>query len=850
MGATAYQKPSSGIGESDLSNSVNMSLDLADTAVQASVIGELYPEINPGEYATTEEVNSAINATKAEFSQLQQKVSDISTGKYYGYYASANDLPDDVDVDGFAYVGTGPTYTIYNCQSGAWTSSGLTVNQSPIGNDDDINQDTSGKLQFADRVYNAQQPDGMGYVILRKNKTFASQVTAANTIYEIRYDFDLDNASVTIPAGCVLKFNGGKVTNGYLQGKLANDEIYLSWFNGSVAALSKLDLSNSTVIFDINVVFDGTFVLKDVSHLKIEGNKKTITRASGSFFLCQGVVNDIEVCNFRCNGNLNGDFFAMSTNTVSSNINVHDNHIETIRTGISFNAHNRNENENGSCENCIAENNTVIGNHISNSVQYYGIHLANANNCVVRGNVIKRVGRHSIYHAYGHYNEISENTIEENGYGIDTAHYPALNIIRDSKHIIVRNNVFRNNNGPDVQIMGAAYDSDVTLPLDTNVNGVNVYGNSFYHSVQMSWPGKYNIVVGRPSDNYNTENVVIAENTFVKSSVSGKYAVHIETVKNVNILKNDFYLNDSSAIIIDFAATLDPAKSSVFVRENRFYSSGQLSNYVYLFPEDSAITVADFYACIHIKENEYCGRRGASGVNYALYPSHTLSNLKNYANLEMGAIVRFETTNFYADNFVPNTGYYNVVGDILLVFNQYGTTSTSRNVMGFVCAAAGNPGTWRPFGFNAMNFDTFTTGEGYPSGSWNGRMYQAKSILAVAFGNNWYRGDGYAAMNKEGTRLLVNNGTTDNRPSLNGGYDPLYLGFRYYDRTIGKVLHWCHDRWEEADGALAGVSRSGPTTSRPAASAIYDGFVFFDTTLGKPVYWNGSDWVDAIGTVV
>ena len=46
----------------------------------------------------------------------------------------------------------------------------------------------------------------MGYVILRKNKTFAEQVTKTNTIYEIRYDFDLGGESVTIPEDCVLKF--------------------------------------------------------------------------------------------------------------------------------------------------------------------------------------------------------------------------------------------------------------------------------------------------------------------------------------------------------------------------------------------------------------------------------------------------------------------------------------------------------------------------------------------------------------------------------------------------------------------------------------------------------------------
>lgn len=54
----------------------------------------------------------------------------------------------------------------------------------------------------------------MGYKVLDPTKTFASQVTAENTIYEIRDVFDINGGSVTIPTGCTLKFNGGKLFNG------------------------------------------------------------------------------------------------------------------------------------------------------------------------------------------------------------------------------------------------------------------------------------------------------------------------------------------------------------------------------------------------------------------------------------------------------------------------------------------------------------------------------------------------------------------------------------------------------------------------------------------------------------
>lgn len=70
-------------------------------------------------------------------------------------------------------------------------------------------------LKFADRAYNPGTHVGMGYKILRRNiidgKNILTQemINQPDTIYEIRYDFDLDGAEISIPEGCILKFNGG-----------------------------------------------------------------------------------------------------------------------------------------------------------------------------------------------------------------------------------------------------------------------------------------------------------------------------------------------------------------------------------------------------------------------------------------------------------------------------------------------------------------------------------------------------------------------------------------------------------------------------------------------------------------
>ena len=105
-------------------------------------------------------------------------------------------------------------------------------------------------LKFANRSYNSQNPNGMGYKILRNDSTFAEQVTEANTIYEIRYDFNLNGLSVSIPAGCILRFNGGKLSNGSL---IFNDT---SIDAANIQIFDSVNLSG-TIVGQFNVLWNG-----------------------------------------------------------------------------------------------------------------------------------------------------------------------------------------------------------------------------------------------------------------------------------------------------------------------------------------------------------------------------------------------------------------------------------------------------------------------------------------------------------------------------------------------------------------------------------------------------------------
>ncbi|MEE1234194.1 MAG: hypothetical protein UHS50_00750, partial [Bacteroidaceae bacterium] len=77
----------------------------------------------------------------------------------------------------------------------------------PVGARDRVDSSALNRLPSA---------HGMGYVVLGKDKTFAEQVTQENTIYEIRYDFDLEGRNVSVPKKAIFDFRGGSLANGRL----------------------------------------------------------------------------------------------------------------------------------------------------------------------------------------------------------------------------------------------------------------------------------------------------------------------------------------------------------------------------------------------------------------------------------------------------------------------------------------------------------------------------------------------------------------------------------------------------------------------------------------------------------
>lgn len=129
--------------------------------------------------------------------------------------------------------------------------SGNTITNYP--DDEDLTVDGV-NLKLKDREYDKDNFSGLGRVILRKNimtvdgqpKNILSQdmINKENTIYEIRYDFDLNGNEITIPEGCVLDFQGGSLSNGNIIGSFTKINSGICFIFNNIVLKEKWNINN------------------------------------------------------------------------------------------------------------------------------------------------------------------------------------------------------------------------------------------------------------------------------------------------------------------------------------------------------------------------------------------------------------------------------------------------------------------------------------------------------------------------------------------------------------------------------------------------------------------------------
>lgn len=112
---------------------------------------------------------------------------------------------------------------------------------------EDLTEAGNGTIKFADKEYSKTSFSGLGRIYLRKNIVNGvnllqqDHVLKSNTIYIVQYDYNLNGATIEVPEGCMLDFQGGSISNGTIIGK-----------NTSINAIP-------VEIFKDNVTIEGTW---------------------------------------------------------------------------------------------------------------------------------------------------------------------------------------------------------------------------------------------------------------------------------------------------------------------------------------------------------------------------------------------------------------------------------------------------------------------------------------------------------------------------------------------------------------------------------------------------------------
>ena len=327
--------------------------------------------------------------------------------------------------------------------------------------DDEDLEVKDGLLKFKDRDFEPNNFSGLGRVILRKNiKTVDGQpknilyqdmFTQSNTIYEIRYNFDLNGAEITIPEGCVLDFQGGSFSNGVIVGndtiiqskiiKIFNIDIefkgswninktYPEWFGvveddtidntnilqkainltnhivdlnnkkyliGQVRTKSNITIRNGEIKIFNNwprcFIMTGNNVAVD--NIRFKGTISNIRALLCIHELYNGIISN---CIFDTEANIS-DVFAIYCSTKAHNININNCIFGNLSYGILFDdmqpnyrvfdeiTYSESIGENISILDCIFLNRTLPGDCIEINTPHKGFRKATVERCIFNNTV-------------------------------------------------------------------------------------------------------------------------------------------------------------------------------------------------------------------------------------------------------------------------------------------------------------------------------------------------------------------------------------------------------------------------------------------------------------------------------
>ena len=145
-------------------------------------------------------------------------------------------------------------------------------------------------------------------IVLKPNIPFAQQLGNEDTIYVIKWDYDLGGGEINVPANCVLKFDGGSLNNGSIT--LSNT--YVEGIKGFGSNLLVTGTCiNSTIDSEWFVFSDSDSVIQFKSIFAISKlSKKPVNISNGEYT----IVNDGDIIEITQSTDFNDSVIHFNTN--------------------------------------------------------------------------------------------------------------------------------------------------------------------------------------------------------------------------------------------------------------------------------------------------------------------------------------------------------------------------------------------------------------------------------------------------------------------------------------------------------------------------------------------------------
>lgn len=678
-----------------------------------------------------------------------------------------------------------------------------------------------------------EQEGGMSRIVLRKNtingvnRLTQDMISKPNTIYEIKYDFDLDGKEIKILNNSILQFEGGKIVNGSIFG---NNTIIIASQN---SIFNNVDIKGT---WNINNIYSDWF--EDIFE---NNNIKNIINLTN-----QSVVNNV--------------YIKEGVYTVSAQYN--DENIITVNSNTN-----------------IVLDGTI--NLSPNAFPRYRILRVEGANISItgKGSIVGDKDNHTFdggTHEWGHGIAIRDSkNVKIDGISISKCTGDGMSIGSDI--------IIKYINTPTDEIVYTIYSEQINIS-NVNISECRRQGITIANTSNALISNCHISLIKDGADpmacidiepdmgavkNITISNCVFKDSKFgvmsFKSSELGRIRRYENLVINNCIFDNLFeglylvgYDNASitNCIMVDCSnlfCRVIKGCSNVFIRHCKFFNR--------------SISTSEHQSCIFNTGDatiENCYIEGIYNLVPNIHGVFSKCTFKNIKKLVYNTNSFVSKMIFSECTFLSDTVVSYVLPQISIV--RCYLTNCSIMLIGENSEINNNV-----FSFN-KNVNT-------PIVVYSGNNYQVIGNTLNCEGTvQYYFEMTYAIENctiKDNTFVgnspevsilhnYTNNATRKSNyivndtiprtcpdinslPEVNSADYPITNGMTIFCRSNGKTYTF-NNGWKSDNNEPVEAIRVGSTSERPTNISI--GYQYFDTSINKPIYWTGTKWVDATGADV